>query len=343
MKFPENYDSIISEIEELVEKGYTDIPVALSQHAACNIRLLGDAFQFITGITLAQYIRQRRLLRAVACHLKTGKSLEEVSTEFGFSDAAAMSKAFKRVYGVSPSQVALEDLGQSRYQPLSSEIVLSDRRSNEMPEEEKITTQEPKTMFGVTSKQFASVRHILEVNAVYGLSEEGLELVSYLSNDCHVRLDVAFNFVEELETQIRNGDFYTEHDLYDFAEVCCVYDADMDETGRLLDILEASGFMRLHDVPEGFCDVYFSETNKLHDYDVYEILAILNALKAKGYGPQEFDYRMTYDFMHDGDPVESILCYEEDDDGLTWEDLQMPEMDSEPDIWELSEEDYYRQ
>ena len=213
-----------------------------------------------------------------------------------------------------------------------------------MPEVSHPENNEPKVMFGVTSRQFSSIRHILEVNAVYGLSEDALQLVSYLSNDRKVRLDDAFNFVEELSSQVKNGDFITCHDLNDVAEICCENDASMDEACELLDILQASGFDRLHDAPEGFCDVYFSNTNQHAGYSVNEILKILDALKQMGYGPYEFDFRMDYATYHEFDPVETILAYEEDDNMFFFLD-QDPLIYQEevPGIWEMSEEEYHKQ
>ena len=78
MTLQEKYDRIIGLIEEFVEFGEPDIPEAVSREMGLNLRLLGDAFQFITDMTIIQYIRKRKLVRALSARTEQGLSVEQV-------------------------------------------------------------------------------------------------------------------------------------------------------------------------------------------------------------------------------------------------------------------------
>ena len=351
MVFPGNYDEMISTIEKMAEKKNTQITEQLTKGSGCNIRLLGDAFQYITGLTLAQYIRRRKLARALQYRMESGCSLEEAGDRFGFADAATLSKAYKKEYGYSPKEATEEIVLQN--QPLYMECVLSDGRTGEMTQErEKIAAEEnqenkeQKMMFGVPAEQFQGIRQMLELNAVYGLDNERLEMVYRFFSEYKIPMETAFEIEEEVSLQVGGGDAIL-HDLGDLAVLSYGCRISLSEAEDIMDLLEHYGFTRLKDVPEGFFDIYFSETYAREGYSVPEILKILEAMKKMGYEPYEFDMRMDYALYHGGDPVETILSYEEDD-AADWMDDMTVDLQAEMEvareenrsIWELSEEEY---
>lgn len=58
MTLQEKFDGIVDCIEKLVYAGENDIPQVLARETGFNLRLLGDAFQFVADMTLIKYIRQ---------------------------------------------------------------------------------------------------------------------------------------------------------------------------------------------------------------------------------------------------------------------------------------------
>lgn len=60
-------------------------------------------FQSVTGLTIAQYILRRRLLRGIYC-ISLGRSKIEAAIAYGFDTYAGFYKAFYREFGCSPSE-----------------------------------------------------------------------------------------------------------------------------------------------------------------------------------------------------------------------------------------------
>ena len=61
-------------------------------------------FSYMTGMTLSEYIRRRRL--TLACDdLKYSKTpIVEIAVKYGYDSGVSFSRAFKNVYGVSPRE-----------------------------------------------------------------------------------------------------------------------------------------------------------------------------------------------------------------------------------------------
>jgi AraC family transcriptional regulator len=63
---------------------------------------LARAFRTFVGCTPGDLLRARRLELAAAALMKSENSLAEISLASGFSDQAQFTKAFHRIYGVTP-------------------------------------------------------------------------------------------------------------------------------------------------------------------------------------------------------------------------------------------------
>ena len=60
-------------------------------------------FKEVYGVTVHQYIRQKRLLRA-ADELRRGTPVLKAAMETGFNDYSAFLRAFQAAYGKSPRE-----------------------------------------------------------------------------------------------------------------------------------------------------------------------------------------------------------------------------------------------
>ena len=77
MNFKNKYNNFIQEIEDAVDRREDQIPELIAKRSGTNLRLLADAFQYITDMTLAQYIRQRRLVKSMQFKHNKDCSMED--------------------------------------------------------------------------------------------------------------------------------------------------------------------------------------------------------------------------------------------------------------------------
>lgn len=61
-------------------------------------------FSQVTGVSLGEYVRKRRLYLAAAELLNTDKKILEVALQFGYSDQQAFTRVFKYYYHTTPSK-----------------------------------------------------------------------------------------------------------------------------------------------------------------------------------------------------------------------------------------------
>jgi AraC family transcriptional regulator len=62
-------------------------------------------FSMLTGVTVAEYIRKRRLTLAAQELSNAKEKVIDVALRYGYETPESFSKAFRRAHGVSPSQV----------------------------------------------------------------------------------------------------------------------------------------------------------------------------------------------------------------------------------------------
>lgn len=323
MTLQEKFDSIIDCIERLVYAGESDIPQALARESGFNLRLLGDAFQFIADITLIKYIRQRRLVRALSNRIEFDLPVEEVVSDAGFSDAAAFSKACKNEFDLTPIQITEDVL--KKYVPLSFAMVASGRDVDQM--ENDTLTVPNNTKLGVSSEQFADIKRVLEISAIYGFDDDDAEFVYHMATEFSISIEEAAEFCEEAKIQ-------DEFDLTDH------------ESQQLLYEIRCNGYKHLYELPKGFFDVYFSEENDKHGWFVPYICEIAEALDENRMCADDLSDIAMHADTYGVDIVEAIENFEEYE--KDWNDMVydamangIPEDDTGGfgyrSIWELDE------
>lgn len=66
-------------------------------------------FQAITGLSVQQYIRNRRLSEAATLLKETRKSILEIAISFGYGSQEAFTRAFVNCFGITPAKYRKED------------------------------------------------------------------------------------------------------------------------------------------------------------------------------------------------------------------------------------------
>lgn len=344
MTLQEKYDGIIGHIEYLVKDGETDIPQVLATEMGLNLRLLGDAFQFITNMTLIKYIRQRRLVHALTNRIEFDRPVEDVVESAGFSDAAAFSKACKNEFDLTPIQITADVL--KKYPPLSFAIVTAGRDVDQM-EDNTLATTKNETICGVSAEQFAEIKQVLELSAIYGLSDDEAEFVYQLAINCGITTAQAAEFYDDFRLQIENGSIIPGLGLFELAELACRNNLSFSQAQSIMYILEKHGYRSLREIPEGFLDVYFSDENDKRGWDVPYICDIAEALAANGISADDLDDIAFHADMFGMDIIEAIENRQVNQ--TSWDSMvteamynSIPEDDTDGfgyrSIWELDEE-----
>ena len=101
---------IVEEIDYCIE-GYNDEALTLRRLA----RKMGYSefyatrkFKEISGMSFRDYLRQRKLAFALKEVRDKQKSFLDIAFDYGFSSHEAFTRAFKRMYGVAPSEYRRE-------------------------------------------------------------------------------------------------------------------------------------------------------------------------------------------------------------------------------------------
>ena len=95
-------------VELVIEQIETDVAYVWdTARLAADVNLSASRFRHLfkeeTGMTLTQYLRERRLERAEVLLRTTFLSIKEVMLESGLTSMSHFVQYFKRRYGVAPS------------------------------------------------------------------------------------------------------------------------------------------------------------------------------------------------------------------------------------------------
>jgi AraC family transcriptional regulator len=80
-------------------------PEEVSRIIASPYAVFQRSFVQITGITLSEYIRRRRLTSAAYEIQNTDKRILDLALQYGYESADAFCVAFKRMHGIAPNMV----------------------------------------------------------------------------------------------------------------------------------------------------------------------------------------------------------------------------------------------
>lgn len=77
--------------------------------ACCSTYYFQRMFTYITGVSLAEYIRRRRMTQAAFELQRTNKRVLEIALKYGYTSPTSFNRAFQSVHGISP--IAAKDIG----------------------------------------------------------------------------------------------------------------------------------------------------------------------------------------------------------------------------------------
>lgn len=94
-------------VQQYIERHYQDPNLSLDEIAVAvglSPSYLSTLFSEIFGLRLFEYINRFRLSRSMNVLLNTGKPINEIAEEFGFSSARSYIRSFKKYYNTTPGQ-----------------------------------------------------------------------------------------------------------------------------------------------------------------------------------------------------------------------------------------------
>lgn len=83
----------------------------IAKIACCSTYHFQRMFPFITGISLSEYIRRRRLTLAAFELQTTAAKVIDISMKYGYQSPEAFARAFKNLHGIMP--ISARDKGVS--------------------------------------------------------------------------------------------------------------------------------------------------------------------------------------------------------------------------------------
>jgi AraC family transcriptional regulator len=104
MDWVNRMNAAVDYIEEHIEGGEPIDEAALCRITACSFSLFQGSFTQISGLSLSEYIRRRKLTLATHDLQNTDEKVIDIALKYGYQSADAFTVAFKRMHGVSPMQ-----------------------------------------------------------------------------------------------------------------------------------------------------------------------------------------------------------------------------------------------
>ncbi|PAB61081.1 AraC family transcriptional regulator [Anaeromicrobium sediminis] len=136
MNWIKNMNEALYYIEDNIENDVTSDEIA--KVAMCSKFHFMRMFSMLTGMSLGEYIRLRKLSLATKYLICDNEKIITIAMKLGYETPESFSKAFKKLHGVSPSKVRKENIKLKAIPPLSFQITVKgeDRMNYSIQEKE---------------------------------------------------------------------------------------------------------------------------------------------------------------------------------------------------------------
>lgn len=119
MNSSKTFDDVIQYLEKNIFDGCEIDYNEISKIAMSPAALFQRIFIFISGVSIADYVRKRKLTLAGYDLKNSDISVLDVAIKYGFHSHSAFSRAFKEHHGITPSEAKLETAKLSNYLPIN--------------------------------------------------------------------------------------------------------------------------------------------------------------------------------------------------------------------------------
>jgi len=121
MDFLKRMTEVIDYIEEHITEDFNLNDVA--KIVCCNAYQFGRIFSHVVGVSLAEYIRNRRLSLA-ALELQQGREVKIIDTalKYGYNSPDSFTRAFREMHGVTPREACAKGVKLRMYPRIAFQI-----------------------------------------------------------------------------------------------------------------------------------------------------------------------------------------------------------------------------
>jgi len=97
---------------------------SIAATACCSQFHFMRMFEVVSGMSVGDYIRRRRLSQAALALSSGREKVIDVALRYGYDTPEAFAKAFKRLFGITPSEAAKPGSRLTTFPPLTVSVVL---------------------------------------------------------------------------------------------------------------------------------------------------------------------------------------------------------------------------
>ena len=120
MDFLKRMTEVVTYIEEHITEEIDFMDVA--KIVCCDAYQFGRIFSYVVGVSLAEYIRNRRLsLAAVEMQASKAKVID-TALKYGYSSPESFARAFREMHGVSPKEAYVKGVTLKMYPQITFQI-----------------------------------------------------------------------------------------------------------------------------------------------------------------------------------------------------------------------------
>jgi len=117
----------------------------VAQKACCSSYNFQRMFSFITDVSLAEYIRRRRLTQAALELQNSNTKVIDVALKYGYDSPVSFSRAFANIHGITPNEAKQSGAELKAYPKISFQISIKGEKEMNY----RIETKEAFDVFGI--------------------------------------------------------------------------------------------------------------------------------------------------------------------------------------------------
>ena len=137
MDFLKRMTEVIDYVEEHINEDFNLSDVA--KIVCCNAYQFGRIFSYVVGISLAEYIRNRRLSLA-ALELQSAEvKVIDAALKYGYNSPESFARAFREMHGVTPKEARIKGVKLRMYPRIAFQIFIKGAVNMDYRIEEKGT------------------------------------------------------------------------------------------------------------------------------------------------------------------------------------------------------------